>query len=67
MSKKLNYRELTPTGKCKICSINLWAEHDNKPAIFPCGVPLCPYPSVAQPKLEHSQVGSSLSHTVYES
>lgn len=64
---KLNYRELKPTGKCKTCGINLWAEHDNKPAVWPCGIPGCPYPSKPQAKIEHSAVGSSLNHTVYES
>lgn len=64
---KLNYRELNPTGKCKTCGINLWSEHDNKPAVWPCGVPACPYPHKPAAEIEHSAVGSSLNHTVYQS
>lgn len=63
---KMNYRELTPVGKCKTCGINLWAEHGGEPAIWPCGVPACPYPPKPQAKIEHSAVGSSLSLPIYE-
>jgi len=34
---------LEKTGTCKICTINLWAECGNRPAIFPCGVKDCPH------------------------
>lgn len=47
---KLNYRELQPTGKCKTCGINLWAEHGNKPAphTYPCRIAECEHPSNAK-------------------
>lgn len=34
-------------GTCKICTINLWAECENGPAIFPCGVKNCPHETAA--------------------
>ena len=34
----LKYREMKPIGKCSICTINLWAEHEDGPAphAMPC-------------------------------
>jgi len=26
------------TGKCAVCTINLWDSADNKPVIYPCGI-----------------------------
>ena len=31
------------TGKCTVCTINLWDSTNNKPTIFPCGIEKCPY------------------------
>lgn len=62
---KLDFRKLDPTGKCPTCGINCWTETDNEPAIWPCGVPGCPYTQKPQPKFERSSVGSSLSMIVY--
>ena len=31
------------TGKCSVCTINLWDSMDNKPAVFPCNLEGCPY------------------------
>lgn len=58
---KYNYRALTPVGKCEVCGINLWAEHNGEPAIWPCGLTGCPYPDKSLTKFEHSFTGSSLS------
>jgi hypothetical protein len=46
---KMNYREMKPTGKCKICGINLWAEHNDQPAphTYPCRIAECAHPSKA--------------------
>lgn len=38
---KQSYGECT--GKCKICTINLWESAGNKPVIFPCNLENCPY------------------------
>lgn len=38
-------KPLTKTSICKTCSINCYAEKQNEPAIWPCGVTGCPYPS----------------------
>ena len=37
MSDKYGTEGKTPTGKCKVCTINLWAP-DNKPKVWPCGI-----------------------------
>ena len=31
------------TGKCEICTINLWSSADGKPVVWPCNVENCPY------------------------
>jgi hypothetical protein len=31
------------TGKCPICTINLWSSTGGKPVIFPCNIEKCPY------------------------
>ena len=57
------------TGTCNLCNINLWAETDNKPSIFPCGIADCPYES---PELqaqidyyaERSPTGSGLAQAL---
>lgn len=48
--KKLDYRNIHPTGKCDVCGINLWAEHGNKPAphTYPCRIENCSHPSNAE-------------------
>lgn len=38
---KTNYGECT--GKCPVCTINLWEATGNKPAIWPCNIENCPY------------------------
>lgn len=63
---KLKYRELQPTGKCSVCGINLWEEHGNEPAIWPCGLGGCPYPDKPQVKVEHSSIGGSLGLIIYD-
>ena len=40
---KLDFTKLIPSGKCEICTISLWKELDDKPAIFPCYTKDCPY------------------------
>lgn len=62
---KLDFRNLEPVGKCSVCGINLWAETNNEPAIFPCGVPSCPYPHRESTEFERSSTGSSLSQIFY--
>lgn len=62
---KLDFRKMEPTGKCPNCGINCWSETSNEPAIWPCGVPGCPYPHKPQRPFERSAVGSSLSMIVY--
>lgn len=62
---KINYRELKPVSKCPICEINQWAEHDNKPAIWPCGIAKCPYETPEQQaqinqKIEQSGFSSGI-------
>ncbi len=58
---------MEPTGKCKICTINLWA--DNRPMVMPCGVNNCPYESEAQQAAiqyehERSFSGSGLAQAI---
>jgi hypothetical protein len=58
-----DYRDTKPAGKCNACTINLWAEHGDKPApnAMPCPMANCPHKTSAKllsfPK---SSVGSSL-------
>lgn len=33
----------TVTGKCPICTINLWTSTGGKPAIWPCNIKDCPH------------------------
>lgn len=40
---KINYGECT--GKCPVCTINLWSSKGDKPAIWPCNIEKCPYES----------------------
>jgi hypothetical protein len=61
----LNFRQLQPTGKCPICGINCWAETQNIPAIWPCGLDKCPYPVQPSRTFARSATGSSLSQIVY--
>lgn len=62
---KLDFRKLEPVSKCVRCGINCWAETDNKPAIWPCGVEGCPYPTSNVTQFSRSPTGSSLSHIIY--
>jgi hypothetical protein len=62
---KLDFRKLEPCGKCSHCGINCWAETDGKPAIWPCGVPGCPYPSNNVVMFPRSATGTSLSQIIY--
>ena len=56
---KKNFGECT--GKCSVCTINLWSSTDNKPAIFPCNIAGCPY---EDPKKQNRHLGVSMvSHT----
>lgn len=50
MAKKIDYRAIQPAGQCKVCGINLWAEHDNQPAphTYPCRIEGCAHPSTAK-------------------
>ena len=59
------------TGKCVVCTINLWDSADNKPVIFPCGIDDCPYESKAQKDAHlklanHSPTGSGLGQIIYQ-
>lgn len=58
--------QLNIVGTCAICEINLWAEHNNGPAIFPCGIKDCPYePDGPQnADFEFSLGGSSLAQLI---
>lgn len=63
MDKKLKYREILPSGKCRVCGINLWAEHNNQPAphTYPCRIENCAHPSSAQIVMfPRSATGSSI-------
>lgn len=42
--------ELTKTGKCAHCGINVYAETNNRPhqMAMPCNVPGCPYETPEQ-------------------
>ena len=59
------------TGKCIVCTINLWDSADNKPVIYPCGIDDCPYESKAQKDAHlklanHSPTGSGLGQIIYQ-
>lgn len=61
MTAKIDYRALTPTGKCATCGINCWEHTNNEPAIWPCGLDNCPYPNKQkQTQFPKSSTGSSL-------
>jgi len=62
---KLDFRKLDPAINCPTCGINCWAETDNKPAIWPCGVPGCPYPQEKYTSFESSMTGTSLGQIIY--
>jgi len=49
---KRNFGECT--GKCTVCTINLWEATDNKPAVFPCNIEGCPYEDA---KSQHRHIG----------
>lgn len=38
---KTDYGECT--GKCHVCTINLWSSSGNKPVVWPCNIDKCPY------------------------
>lgn len=62
---KGEFKNLKPIGKCPICTINLWAEYNNRPAIWPCGVNGCPYETAEEQakinqEIERSAQGSGL-------
>jgi len=61
--QKPQYRKIKPIGKCKICTINLWKEHEGKPAphTMPCLVAECPNKTSAKViSFDRSATGSSL-------
>jgi len=61
--KKPQYRKIKPTGKCAICTISLWKEHEEKPAphTMPCLVAGCPHKTSAKIiSFDRSTTGSSL-------
>lgn len=62
---RLNFRKMQPTGKCTHCGINCWAETDNQPAIWPCGLEGCPYPRGEVVQFPKSATGTSLSQIIY--
>ena len=62
---RLNFRKMQPTGKCAHCGINCWAETDNQPAIWPCGLEGCPYPRGEVVQFPKSATGTSLSQIIY--
>ncbi|NDC22288.1 hypothetical protein EBZ57_02870 [bacterium] len=52
---KQNYGECT--GKCPVCTINLWSSTGGKPVIFPCNIEKCPY---EHPKKQNRHLGQHL-------
>lgn len=52
------------TGKCPICSINLWSSANNNPVILPCNLEDCPYEDAqiqhSHNHIEFSSTGSGL-------
>lgn len=63
--KALDFRKLEPVGKCSHCGINCWAETNNEPAIWPCGVEGCPYPRGQVIQFPRSATGTSLAQIIY--
>jgi hypothetical protein len=58
---KINFLATKPTGTCKVCGINCWAETSNAPAIWPCGIEACPYPRTAKViAFPRSQTGNAI-------
>ena len=58
------------TGKCTVCTINLWDSTGNKPVIYPCGIDNCPYETKAMKDAHlklasHSPTGSGLGQIFY--
>ena len=58
------------TGKCVVCTINLWDSTCDKPVIFPCGIDNCPYETKAMKDAHlklasHSPTGSCLGQIFY--
>jgi len=49
---KQNYG--TCTGKCPICTINIWDASDDKPVIWPCNILGCPH---EDPKKQNLRIG----------
>jgi hypothetical protein len=39
----MDYVNKNVVGTCKVCGINLWKQHNGKPAIV-CGLTQCPFP-----------------------
>ena len=52
---KQDYGECT--GKCPVCTINIWSSTGDKPAIWPCNIEKCPY---EDPKKQNRHLGLSL-------
>jgi hypothetical protein len=60
---KHNYGDVT--GKCEICTINLWSSSNGEPVVWPCNVKGCPYEADheqnAHLKIRHGgEMGSGL-------
>jgi hypothetical protein len=55
---KINYGECT--GKCSVCTINLWSSTGNKPAIWPCNIGNCPYEDAAKQNRRTDMLSFSL-------
>lgn len=60
---KSNFGECT--GKCAVCTINLWSSTGNKPVIWPCNIKDCPYEDPSKQNrhlgiLDSSSTGSGL-------
>ena len=58
------------TGKCVVCTINLWDSANNKPVIFPCGIEKCPYEDANNQNAHlgirnYSGVGSGLGQIIF--
>jgi len=58
------------TGKCAVCTINLWDSTGNKPVVYPCGIDNCPYETKAQKDahlklMSRSPTGSGLGQIFY--
>ncbi len=55
-----NLKTSKPIGTCPNCGINCWPETGGKPAVWPCGVGGCPYPTAQIIQFPQSFTGSSL-------